>query len=929
MSLTLYIGTIPPLFVTSKIPQAINLKCEYLVNPLGLDVSKPRFSWVIPHYERGRLQSAYRIIVSAIRENIEKNIGDMWDSGKVESSQSVNVEYGGKELKSKTIYYWKVKWWDDLGRESPFSEVAFFETGIFKMNEWKARWITGGRAFKKEFEINSRVVRARAYIVGLGYYVLKINGRKVGDRVLDPPWTDYDKLAMYSVYDVTEYIKTGKNVVTVFLGNGRYSQPHFLSSRSTLTVKKFKEAAPKFSAEILICFEDGEELTIASDESWIVVDSPITFDDIYDGEIYDARIENSETDQATSSNKGDRRARVIEPPCGELRSSNMMPPVRKIRYLPPRAILNPKPGVYVFDFGQNFSGWVKLKVRGARGTEVRIRYSELINTDGTLNTMTNREAKATDIYILKGEDTEIYEPSFTYHGFRYVELTGFPGTPNLDTLTGVAVHSDVEQIGGFACSNQLLNDIHKIAIWSMLSNIMSVPTDCPQRDERMGWMGDAALSAEALMLNFDMAAFFNKWLRDMRLAQAQDGSVPDVVPPYWILYPADPAWGSACVIIPWLLYLYYNDKRALEENYEMMKRWVEFLKSRSENNILMLNKYGDWCRPGFIAAPDTPVDLISTWYYYYCVKIVSDVASILGKKNESDTFRELAERIKISFNDRFLYKEGRYGRIIPASYNAVASELSPHLLRFFGDSSQTSNVLPLFLDLVPHDCVEKVLDTLVEDIIFRRDYHLATGIIGTRYILETLSKYGKMEVAYKIASQSTYPSWGYMIREGATTLWERWEPLAGGGMNSHNHHMFGGGIESWFFKVLAGINVRLDGPGFEKILIKPHIIDDLNHVSASIYTVRGLVYVQWFKEKGEIRIELEIPVNSAGEIHVPVKGIENPTIIEDGNIVWKDGRAIESHPSIRLVRREGEDIILEVGSGSYLFVVKPSPNTQS
>ncbi len=886
-------------------PPPFNLRCEYLVNPVGLDVRRPRFSWTLRHPERGRLQSAYRIIVSSSLEMVGKFIGDVWDSGKVASDQSTNVEYGGGELESRRRYYWRVKWWDDTGRESPFSEIAFFETGILSQEEWRAKWIGGGRLLRREFMIDGEVRRARVYICGLGYYELRVNGVRVGDRVLDPPWTDYEKLALYTVYDVTDYVRKGNNAVAVMLGNGRYSPKHEWQIRN-IQVKRYDDAQPKLSAEIHVWLDNGGEAVVVTDEEWRVSEGPVVYDDIYGGEVYDARLEEDGFDHPGYDDSGWRRAVVTSPPCRLLRSSTPSPPIRRIRQIPARRILNPSPGVYVYDFGQNFSGWVKLKVRGERGAEVRMKYAELVAEDGELNTAPNRAAKSTDVYILRGGCVEEYEPHFTYHGFRYVELTGYPGTPGLDTLTGVEIHSDVEPVGGFSCSDQLLNDIHRIILWSILSNLMGVPTDCPQRDERLGWMGDAHLVAESAILNFDMAAFYSKWLRDMRLAQAEDGSVPDVVPPIWLLYPADPAWGSACAIIPWLLYLYYGDRRALEENYDMMKRWIEYLSSRAENHIVRLSKYGDWCRPGFISSPETPGELVSTWFYYYSVKILAGAAKALGRIGDWKRYSALAEEIRAAFNREFL-SEGRYGVVRPSSQTMPLS-------------SQTSNILPLYLDLAPEAEVHRVFDNLLEDIVVRRDYHLATGIIGTRYLLETLSKYGYSDVAYRVVSQTSYPGWGYMIREGATTLWERWELLTGGGMNSHNHAMFGG-IDSWFYKVLAGINPSAEEPGFKKIVIKPHIIEELKHVSASTYTQRGLISSAWHIVGGRLALEVSIPVNSTGIVWLPVREASRPVITEGGRVIWREENPVPGVEGVKSVWREGDHVVVEVGSGNYSFQI--------
>ncbi|MFQ6094627.1 MAG: family 78 glycoside hydrolase catalytic domain [Candidatus Bathyarchaeia archaeon] len=897
------------------------------MNPLGIDVVRPRFSWELRHSERGRTQSAYQILVSSTRQNLLDDVGDVWDSGKVESDESVNIEYDGKPLESGKVYYWKVRWWDDKGQVSSYSETATFETGLLSQDDWKAKWIQGGDLLRTEFTVDRKVKQARAYICGLGYYELRINGKKVEDHLLDPGWTDYDKLALYSTYDITELLEEGENAVGVTLGNGRLRlrtppdlPPQFLKPK--------KYNSPRLILQIHIEFTDGSERTIVSDGTWKVSEGPIVENDICDGETYDARLEKEGWDTPRYDDSNWDNAKIADPLGGKLISQATFPPIKATKAIQPVNITNPKPGVYVYDFGQNFTGWVRLTVRGPRGATVKLRYAELLHPNGTINTATNRGAKATDTYILKGEGIEVYEPRFTYHGFRYVEVTGFPGAPNLDTLQGIVVHSAVKPVGGFACSNQLINSIHRNIIWGQLSNLMSVPTDCPQRDERMGWMGDAQLTVEEAVYNFDMATFYTKWLIDIKEAQEKDGSVPDVVPPYWQLYPADPAWGTACVIIPWYLYLYYGDRRILEENYEVMKRWVDFLSAKSEDYIVKYSKYGDWCPPSYVRSPDTPGELVSTWYYYHDAMTLSKVAHLLGISDEAEQYEKLSEKIKEAFNKKF-FKMEQY---------APMSQILTSLIAGFGDiselgeispimpliSSQTSNILPLFLDMVPEDKEEAVLKKLLMDLEAAHDCHVGTGIVGTRYLLDVLTRYGRVDLAYKLVNQTTYPSWGYMIKEGATTLWERWEYYAGAGMNSHNHIMLGS-IDAWFYKALAGINIDPSAPGFKRIIIQPHVVGDLNHVSASVNTIRGLVSSGWRKEGSSLVLEVTLPVNSKGKVSVPDLGLKNPVVKEGGKIVWKDGTYIPEVSGIVSATRGDGYITFEAGSGTYSFWIGESP----
>jgi len=880
----------------------VDLLCEYSVDPIGMDVLKPRFSWKLRHRERGRMQMAYQLLVSSSEENIIRDIGDMWDTGKVISDCSVNVEYAGKNLESGKIYFWKVRWWDDKGHVSPWSRIAKFEMGLLSLEDWKAKWIGGGKLLRKSFILRKKVKQARAYISGLGYYELRINGQKVGDYQLDPGWTDYEKIVLYTTYDVTVYLKEGENVVGVMLGNGRYNvKPYRRGSH-----KHYGE--PRAILQIKIDFADGSQEFIVSDETWKAADGPIIDDDIYDGEIYDARLEKDGWDTPGYDDSTWRNAKIMEQTGGKLVSGATFPKIRVVKMLQPVSVRNPKPNIYVFDFGQNFSGWVRLIVSGPGGTEVRLRYAEILNPDGTINIKPNRTAKATDIYILKGEGIEVYEPRFTYHGFRYVEVSGFPGVPSIDNLQGIVVHTDIELTGSFLCSNQLINNIHKNIIWGQRSNLMSIPTDCPQRDERLGWMGDAQLSAEEAIYNFNMATFYTKWVRDIKVAQKEDESIPDVVPPYWSLYPADPVYGAACIIIPWYLYVYYGDRRILEENYDVIRGWVDFLNTKTEDHILKFSKYGDWCPPGQIKSPYTPDEAVSTLCYYEVVSLLSKIARMLGKIDDANKYADLAEKIKEAFNRIYLKED---------YYMFLKDALDPILSITY---SQTINILPLYLDIVPSDKRESVIKKLLDNLIVTHDYHINTGIVGTRYLFDTLTKYGYAEVSYKIITQTTYPSWGYMIKEGATTLWERWEYLSDSGMNSHNHIMLGS-VDTFFYKTLAGINADPSNPGFEKIIIKPHVVGDLTHASASLKTIRGLIVSKWWREDNSLTLEVTIPVNSRGEVYIPLIALKNPVIKEGEKVIWKDDKFVQEIPEITFIKKEENHIIFNIGSGSYVFRV--------
>ncbi len=868
------------------IPPPYGLRCEFAVNPVGVDPeSKLRFSWFLQHPRRGEKQRSFRVIVASSRELAEKGIGDVWDSGVIESEDNFAV-YSGGPLESGKEYFWRVMWWDSQGNASGWSRVASFTTAL-RREDWRASWISGGRLLRKEFELPAPASKALVHVTGLGYYELRINGKKVGDRVLDPPWTDYDKRVLYATYDVTNYLKPGRNAVGIMLGRSRYIKAYGY------------DEVLKAIMQMRVELANGGVVEVVTDGTWKAADGPVVEDDVYNGEVYDATREEDGWDLPGFDDSSWRPATVVSHP-GKLVPSGAFPPIRKLGYLKARRVLNPAPGVYVFDFGQNIAGWARLRVSGPRGTRVQLRYSELINQDGSLNTRNLRGAKATDVYVLKGEGVEVYEPRFTYHGFRYVEVTGYPGTPQLDSVEAVVVHSDVEPVGGIVTSCDLVNSVHSLVVWSLKSNLMSIPTDCPQRDERHGWGGDAQLTAEAAILNFWMPGFYEKWLEDWADAQLEDGSLPDVVPPYWKLYPADPAWGEAYVIIPWLLYLYYGDESAIAKHYEGVKRWVEFLLSKAENFVLKLSKYKDWCPPRHIWAVEIPGELVSTWVLYNDLVTLSMMAKVLGRVGEAERYASLAASVKEAFNREFLREESREGKL-------RAYYVSPDY--------QTCNALPLASGMVPQEKAAAVFEALRWDVEVEKDCHLNTGIIGTRFLLPVLSDYGRPDLAYAVATQTSYPSWGYMIREGATTLWERWELLTGSAMNSHNHHMFGT-VDIYFYRYLAGI--KPSKPGFREFVVKPDPVGP-ERVSATVATARGTIDVALGREPRKLWLRVRVPVGSTAVVYVPLHGMRNPEVREGGVTVWSKGPLAKLPEGIELAWREGEYVAFRVGSGSYDF----------
>jgi alpha-L-rhamnosidase len=848
-------------------PQApTGLRCEYLTNPRGVDVRQPRFSWVLEHSGRGQGQSAYEILVST-QPDAEK--GDMWDSGKVSSPGSTQVIYDGKPLAGGRTYYWRVRYWDKDGRVSPFSQSARFDTGLFSRAEWKGKWISGKNQVRKEFNLNKGTASARAYICGLGYYELRLNGRKVGRNVLDPAWTTYDKRALYVTYDITEYLRPGANAVAVMLGQGWYKANVLL-------------------LQMNIELEDGSKIEVVSDASWKGMDGPVVSDSIYNGETYDARLETSGWDRPGFDDSRWSNVNVVDGPKGEL-SSQMMPPIRVVDTIVPLKMMSPTAGVFVFDMGQNFSGRAQLRVRGPRGTTIKLRFAELLHDNGMINQENLRGARAEDVYILKGGGEEVWEPRFTYHGFRYVELTGYPGVPAVNTIRGRVVHTAVEPAGSFSCSKPILNSLQRIIVWGQTSNLHSIPTDCCQRDERMGWMGDAQGTAEEAMYNFDMAAFYTNFLRDIRDVQDEKGTITDTVPHIGGQRPADPAWGTAYPLICWYMYQYYGDRRILEEHYEGIKKYVEYLRSRAENGLVKFSYYGDW-----VAVDKTPGSIVSSFYYFYDVKILADMAKILGKDQDAKMYSALAEAIKTAFHKEYFDPK----------------------TNSYGSGTQTANVLPLFLDLVPQPVRGAVWGNLFDNIVYKNNSHLTTGIIGTKYLMELLTRTGTSDLAYDIATQTTYPSWGYMIENGATTLWELWQLRQGPSMNSHNHPMFGS-VGSWLYKALAGINLLPDSVGFEKIRIAPQMVRDLRFASGSLRTVRGVVSSSWSRGEQNIHLEAVIPVGSEAEVLLPKFNLRNIVIKEGGQVLWDSQGFHPGVQGISKVEQRGSLFLIQVGSGRY------------
>ncbi len=1050
-----------------------HLRCEYLVNPLGVDVVSPRLSWALESAERGTIQTAYQILVSSSEEVLAREECDLWDSGKVKSDQSIHVVFAGSPLISRRTCFWKVRVWDNHGGRHEWSQPATWTMGLLDASDWEAKWVgldggenldcladaqwiwlpdesaqtaeAGGptryfrrtvditnasemsgarlvvgtqgkfaisvngeqvaewartvfapvsevdlerylkpgantiamavsvseekdrpsglicaltaefesgesltitssdaswrasavetdgwvrpeiedsgwssaqelggngtppfplvpgndhrrlpaRMIRREFGVYRTIRRATAHLCGLGLSELYVNGSKIGDHVLSPGLTDYSKRSLYLTYDITDNLRAGDNAVGVILGNGRYFAPRHSAPTNTVTY-----GYPKLLFQLEIEYADGTVAMIVSDESWKVTDKgPIRANSEYDGETYDARKELDGWSSPGFQDSDWQAVEIVEAPTGVL-SSEMAEPIRVMDTLRPVAITSPKPGVYVFDMGQNMVGWCRLRVHGPRGTKVHMRHAETLRLDGMLFVDNLRSAKVTDVYIVKGEGIEVYEPRFTYHGFRYVEVTGFPGEPDLSALEGVVVHDGLERAGEFWCSDPLLNRIYHNIYWGVRGNYRSIPTDCPQRDERQGWFGDRAQESKGEMCIFDAAALYTKWIRDMEDSQRPDGSLPDLAPAFWPFYTGSITFPTAALVIPGHLYHEYGDLRILENGYTCMRRWVEKMIGNLTDFTMARDTYGDWCVPPesldmiWSADPNrvTNPELVSTAYFYYDLRLIAGYAALLGESEDAVRYADLADHVKLAFNTKF--------------FNPTTG--------VYDNGTQTSSVLALAYGLVPDGYRERVLDNLVDSILVKNDCHIGTGMIGCQWLMRALSDNGRIDVAYKLAVQTSYPSWGYMVGQGATTVWELWngdhgDPL----MNSGNHVMQIGDLCTWLHEYVAGIAPDEACPGFKHTIMYPRVIGELTSAKAYRKSMYGKIVSDWSIENGTFEWRIEVPANTTATVYVPADAPAH---------VLESGRAAEGADGVEFLRMEDDRAVFAVDSGRYVFM---------
>ena len=892
--------------------QVNNLRCELLVDPIGIDALQPRLSWEITGDDRGIEQTGYHVLVASTKEKLNNGVGDIWNPGKISSDQSIHVIYAGAALKSRQECFWKVKVYTNKG-ESAWSEPAYWSMGLLNKNDWKAKW-TGldrsfpwdsittiarlsARYFRKDFSSVKEIKKATAYISGLGLYELYINGIKIGDAVLAPSPTDYSKTVKYNTFDVTGDVKKGNNTIATVLGNGR-----FFAMRQNYKPQKWHTFGfPKMVAQLEIEYTDGTRQTIISDDTWrVTADGPIITNNEYDGEEYDATREFPGWNKPGFNDSKWLKAELVKAPGGNV-EAQMNENMKVMETIKPVSVKQLSDGKYIMDMGQNMAGRVKMKVKGNRGDKVKLRFAESLQPNGDLYVANLRDARVTDVYTLKGVGEETWKPTFVFHGFRYVEITGYPGTPTVNDFTGEVVYDDMQTTGTFETSNETINQIHKNAYWGIRSNYKGMPIDCPQRNERQPWLGDRATGAYGESFIFDNVRLYAKWLDDIEESQTAEGSIPDVAPNFWYYYKDNVTWPGTYLMIANMVYNQYGDKQPIVKHYASMKKWMTYMRNKyMVNYILTKDSYGDWCvppeSPELIHAKDssriTEPKLLATATYYHMLQLMQRFAKMVNKPNDVKEFADLSVKIKESFNNKFYNKQKKQ----------------------YGNNTVTANILPLAFNMVPAGENEAIFKNIVDKTMNENKGHISTGVIGTQWLMRWLTLYGRADIAFRLASIRDYPSWGYMVANGATTIWELWNGnTADPKMNSQNHVMLLGDLIVWFYENLGGIKMDPAHPGFKVIAMKPSFVDGLDHVNASYHSVHGIIKSHWKKNDRKLTWNITIPANSKAFVYIPAASV---------NDVVESGKDVSHSRDVKFIRTEGEKLVFQIGSGNYEFVVK-------
>ncbi|MFN7119278.1 MAG: family 78 glycoside hydrolase catalytic domain [Saprospiraceae bacterium] len=878
-----------------------HLRCENRENPIGLDVSEPRFTWQLQSPSRNVLQTAYEIRLGKDAAALVKGKKVLWTTGKILSDQSVLVPYAGRmPLESNEKYHWQVRVWDNQGKTSAWSAPASFQMALLKPEDWKAQWIEPGFVedstrpspiFRKVFTVNKKIAAATAHITAHGLYEAHLNGKRVGDAYLTPGWTSYNKRLQYQTYDVTDLLKTGANAVGVMLGSGWYRG---ILGWETNKGIYGKDIALLFQLDIT--YADGSKAQIVSDGSWKSSTGAVRYAEIYHGETMDARLDKTGWLLPDYKDQDWSGVKVADYAKNTLLAT-YNEPIKKHEIFKVSKILTTPNGEKVLDFGQNLVGWVTVKVRGNAGDTIRLLHSEVLDKAGNFYTESLRAARQQNIYVLKGGGEEVFEPHFTWQGFRYVKIAAYPGEIKPENFTAVALYSDMQPTGSFASSNPLLNQLQHNIQWGQRGNFLDVPTDCPQRDERLGWTGDAQAFSRTATFNFGVHNFFAKWLKDVAADQNPDGGVPFVVPNVLGAGAASSAgWADAATIIPWNMYMAYGDARILENQYESMKAWVGYMEKNSTDYLW--NKgfhFGDWLfyRPfddndGRSAITDKY--LIAQCFFAHSTQLMIHTAEVLGKKDDVGKYKTLLQNIKDAFFKEYVTPSGR-----------------------LVSSSQTAYVLALNFDMLPDNLRTQAAERLVEN-IKSYDNHLTTGFLGTPYLCHVLTRFGYTDMAYKLLLQETYPSWLYPVKMGATTIWERWDGIKPDGsfqtpgMNSFNHYAYGA-IGDWMYRTVAGLQEAT--PGYKQIKIQPQLGGGLSQAEATLETYYGRVKSGWQWQNEQLNMTIEIPANTVATVYLPTN---------DENAITENGKTLKE-AGIKVEMINGNNVLIKLGSGKYNFVI--------
>ena len=870
------------------------LVCEYHENPIGIDVVHPRLSWQLIAEDKNVSQTAYEIRVAKSVSDLSKKSKQLWATGKVDSDQSLNVVYEGTLLKSMERAYWQVRVWDNNGKVSGWSEPAYWEMGLLEANDWKASWITlpgestekGSKPahyYRNEFSSSKKIQSARVYVTSLGLYQLFINGEKVGDQLFTPGWTSFNKRLQYQTYDVTSMLKK-ENAIGAVLGDGWY--------RGYIAWKEQTDYYGKQLALLLqlqINYADGTSETIVSDKSWYSNNGPIIKSDLYNGELYDARLEMDGWAKVGFDKSEWKSVLEVVKPKDVLIAPQGVP-VKAVEEIKPIELIETPKGEMVFDMGQNMVGWIRIKMKGKKGQEVKLKFAEVLDKEGNFYTANLRAAKCTDTYIFARDGEVIYEPKFTFHGFRFLQLIGFDEAPAMENITGVVIHSDMSPTGSFSCNNELINQLQHNIQWGQKGNFLDVPTDCPQRDERLGWTGDAEVFAPTAGYNFNVAAFYTKWMKDVAADQLENGKIPHVIPDVLKGNGGATGWADVVAIIPWTVYKIYGDTRILKESYPAITKWVGYMSERAGDDFLWTGDphFGDWLafattRSDYPGAT-TEKDLLATAYFYYTSTLTAKIAQILGKPDDANKYKTLAANIKKAFNDEFVTKNGR---------------LVSH--------TQTAYVLALSFGLLPDALRENAANYLAEDV--HKFKHLTTGFLGTPRLCPTLSAIGRDDLAYFLLYRTEYPSWLYPVTQGATTIWERWDgqkpdgSFQNVGMNSFNHYAYGA-IGEWLYSHVAGIQLDENNPGYKHFFLVPHPGNRMNNVKASFNSMYGEIVSNWNIEEGKMVYTVEIPANTRATVKLPKAKLEDVSMDED---------------QVPTSTQLDDELVIELGSGKYKF----------